>query len=157
MDRKIVDVNELHVEDIPIVGGKGANLGELTNAGFPVPEAFVLTTESYDYFVKSGDLMPKVNEMLAGIDRTSDDSLAEASAQIRAIFEECDIPADLRKEIVSRYRLLVPKGKGFGAYVAPISEFSNEREYLLKRNGRYLIEQVEEVDGKKHVWLRMVG
>ena len=48
MDRKIVDVNELHVDDIPIVGGKGANLGELTNAGFPVPEAFVLTTESYD-------------------------------------------------------------------------------------------------------------
>lgn len=47
--------------------------------------------------------------------------------------------------------ILVPKGKGFGAYVAPISEWPREREYLLKRNGRYLIEQVEEVDGKKHV------
>ena len=53
--------------------------------------------------------------------------------------------------------ILVPKGKGLGAYVAPISEFPVEREFLLKRNGRYLIEQVEEVDGKKHVWLRMVG
>ncbi len=79
MDRKIVDVNELHVEDIPIVGGKGANLGELTNAGFPVPEAFVLTTESYDYFVTSGKLMPEVDRILEGIDRTSDDSLVNAS------------------------------------------------------------------------------
>ena len=51
MDKKIVDVNELHVEDVPFVGGKGANLGELTNAGFPVPEAFVLTTVAYDYFI----------------------------------------------------------------------------------------------------------
>ena len=42
--KKIVDVNELRVTDIPIVGGKGANLGELTMAGFPVPNAFVLTT-----------------------------------------------------------------------------------------------------------------
>ena len=139
MDRKIVDVNELHVEDIPIVGGKGANLGELTNAGFPVPEAFVLTTESYDYFVKSGDLIPKVNEKLAGIDRTSDDSLADASAQIRAIFEECDIPADLKKEIVSRYRLLVPKGKvGFVAVRSsataedlPDASFAGQQETYL--------------------------
>ena len=116
MDRKIVDVNELHVEDIPIVGGKGANLGELTNAGFPVPEAFVLTTESYDYFVTSGDLMPKVEEKLAGIDRSSDDSLTQASKEIREIFETCAIPDDLKKEISSRYRLLVPKGKvGFVA------------------------------------------
>lgn len=51
MDKNIVDIDELHVEDIPLVGGKGANLGELTNAGFPVPEAFVLTTAAYDYFM----------------------------------------------------------------------------------------------------------
>lgn len=139
MDRKIVDVNELHVEDIPIVGGKGANLGELTNAGFPVPEAFVLTTESYDYFVKSGGLMPKVAEKLEGIDRTSDDSLAEASAEIRAIFESCDIPADLKKEIISRYRLLVPKGKvGFVAVRSsataedlPDASFAGQQETYL--------------------------
>lgn len=53
--------------------------------------------------------------------------------------------------------ILVPKGKGLGAYVAPISQYPSEREYLLKRNGRYLIEKVEEEDGTKHVWLRMVG
>lgn len=139
MDRKIVDANELHVDDVPIVGGKGANLGELTNAGFPVPEAFVLTTESYDYFVKSGDLMPKVEKELAGIDRSSDDSLAAASARIRQIFETCPIPEDLKKEIKARYRLLVPKGtKGFVAVRSsataedlPDASFAGQQETYL--------------------------
>ncbi len=139
MDRKIVDANELHVDDVPIVGGKGANLGELTNAGFPVPEAFVLTTQSYDYFVESGDLMPKVMEELDGIDRSSDDSLAAASARIREIFETCPIPKDLKKEIASRYRLLVPKGTvGFVAVRSsataedlPDASFAGQQETYL--------------------------
>ncbi len=139
MDRKIVDVNELHVEDIPIVGGKGANLGELTNAGFPVPEAFVLTTFSYDYFVKEGDLMPKVEAKLSEIDRTSDDSLTAAANDIRAMFEECEIPKDLKKEIVSSYRRLIPKGKvGFVAVRSsataedlPDASFAGQQETYL--------------------------
>ena len=97
MDKKIVDVNELHVEDVPFVGGKGANLGELTNAGFPVPEAFVLTTVAYDYFIEKSKIFEKIEQELAGIDRTSDDSLAAASDRIRQMFEECELPADLKK------------------------------------------------------------
>ena len=139
MDKKIVDVNELHVEDIPIVGGKGANLGELTNAGFPVPEAFVLTTASYDYFIKNAKLMDRINEALSGIDRSSDDSLAEASAAIRGMFEECEIPEDLKKDIVSRYKLLFPKGKkGFVAVRSsataedlPDASFAGQQETYL--------------------------
>ncbi len=139
MDKKIVDVNELHVEDIPIVGGKGANLGELTNAGFPVPEAFVLTTASYDYFIKSAKLMDRINDALSGIDRSSDDSLAEASAKIRGMFEECGIPEDLKKDIVSRYKLLFPNGKkGFVAVRSsataedlPDASFAGQQETYL--------------------------
>lgn len=139
MEKKIVDVNELHVEDIPIVGGKGANLGELTNAGFPVPEAFVLTTASYDYFIQSAKLMDKINEAISGIDRNSDDSLTEASAKIRNMFEECEIPDDLKKEIVSRYKILFPKGKkGFVAVRSsataedlPDASFAGQQETYL--------------------------
>ena len=139
MEKKIVDVNELHVEDIPIVGGKGANLGELTNAGFPVPEAFVLTTASYDYFIQSAKLMDKINEAISGIDRNSDDSLTEASAKIRNMFEECEIPDDLKKEIISRYKILFPKGKkGFVAVRSsataedlPDASFAGQQETYL--------------------------
>ena len=139
MDKKIVDVNELHVEDVPFVGGKGANLGELTNAGFPVPEAFVLTTVAYDYFVGESNIFKDIESELASIDRSSDDSLTAASDRIRALFEECEIPKDLKDEIVSRYKRLFPKGKkGFVAVRSsataedlPDASFAGQQETYL--------------------------
>ncbi len=139
MDKKIVDVNELHVEDVPFVGGKGANLGELTNAGFPVPEAFVLTTVAYDYFIEESNIFEAITAELSGIDRNSDDSLTAASDRIRALFEEYEIPEDLKKDIVSRYKLLFPKGKsGFVAVRSsataedlPDASFAGQQETYL--------------------------
>ena len=139
MDKKIVDVNELHVEDVPFVGGKGANLGELTNAGFPVPEAFVLTTVAYDYFLSKSNIFSKINKELEGIDRNSDDSLVAASDRIRALFDGCEIPADLKKEILTKYKMLFPKGKiGFLAVRSsataedlPDASFAGQQETYL--------------------------
>ena len=104
--KRIVDVNELRVTDIPTVGGKGANLGELTMAGFPVPNAFLLTTASYDHFVENGKLTEAIRDELAKIDKASDDTLVEASSRIREAFEKCEIPKDLEKEIVASYKRL---------------------------------------------------
>ena len=139
MDKKIVDVNELHVEDVPFVGGKGANLGELTNAGFPVPEAFVLTTVAYDYFIDSSKIFDAINKELDAIDRDSDDSLAKASERIRGLFEEYEIPKDLKDEVVSKYKMLFPSGKkGFVAVRSsataedlPDASFAGQQETYL--------------------------
>jgi len=92
MDRRIINVNELRVTDIPIVGGKGANLGELTSAAFPVPNAFVLTTVAYDYFLTESGISDRIEEELLNIDRTSDQSLIDASLRIRELFETYEIP-----------------------------------------------------------------
>ena len=43
-------------EDVPYVGGKGANLGEMSRAGFPVPEGFVITAQSYREFVAANGI-----------------------------------------------------------------------------------------------------
>ena len=143
MDKRIVDVNELRVDDVPIVGGKGANLGELTSAGFPVPGAFVLTTVAYDYFVSKAKLNTKITNELKSIDKNSDQSLADASKRIRALFETCEIPADLKKEIVSDFRLLVPKNtNGFVAVRSsataedlPDASFAGQQETFLNVRG----------------------
>ena len=139
MDKKIVDVNELRVDDIPYVGGKGANLGELTSAGFPVPGAFVLTTVAYDYFLEKSKIMGKIEKELKSIDKSSDQSLADASKRIRALFEAHEIPEDLKKEIISSYRIVVPKGKtGFVAVRSsataedlPDASFAGQQETFL--------------------------
>ncbi len=143
MDRRIIDVNELRVNDIPIVGGKGANLGELTSAAFPVPGAFVLTTVAYDYFLNKSGIMNDIVKELKKIDRKSDQSLTEASKNIRNLFETCEIPSDLKKEIISNYNLLVPKGKkGFVAVRSsataedlPDASFAGQQETYLNVRG----------------------
>ncbi|MBO4763582.1 MAG: phosphoenolpyruvate synthase [Candidatus Methanomethylophilaceae archaeon] len=141
--KKIVDVNELRKTDIPIVGGKGANLGELTMAGFPVPNAFVLTTAAYDYFIEKSKIMSLINDELNAIDRNSDDSLAKASANIRAVFEKFEIPKDLKEDIVKSYTKLFSKGKeGFVAVRSsataedlPDASFAGQQETYLNVHG----------------------
>ena len=143
MDKRIIDVNELRVTDVPIVGGKGANLGELTSAAFPVPHAFVLTTVAYDYFLSKSKIMSKINKELKGIDKSSDQSLTDASLRIRKLFETCEIPDDLKKEIISNYNLLFTNGKiGFVAVRSsataedlPDASFAGQQETYLNVKG----------------------
>ena len=140
---KIIDVNKLRVTDIPIVGGKGANLGELTMAGFPVPNAFVLTTAAYDYFIEKSKIMNVINDELKAIDRTSDQSLTEASERIRKAFETFEIPKDLKDDIVKNYSKLFSKGKeGFVAVRSsataedlPDASFAGQQETYLNVHG----------------------
>ena len=58
-----IPFSQLNKTNIPIVGGKGANLGEMTTAGFPVPAGFVLTTAAYDAFVAANDLQQAIVEL----------------------------------------------------------------------------------------------
>ena len=151
MDKKIVDVNELRVDDIPYVGGKGANLGELTSAGFPVPGAFVLTTIAYDYFLEKSKILDNINKELNNIDRSSDQSLTDASKRIRALFETYEIPDDLKKTIISCYRRIVPRGTtGFVAVRSsataedlPGASFAGQQEtYLNVKDEADLLDKV---------------
>lgn len=136
--KRIIDVNELRVDDVPIVGGKGANLGELTSSGFPVPHAFVLTTVSYDYFLGENGLMPKILKEISKIDPRSDDSLVRASRSIRALFDRCAIPEDLTKDIRDSYNILLGGKKGFVAVRSsataedlPDASFAGQQETYL--------------------------
>src|SRR3990167_10725078 len=79
---QIAFFNQIDKNDIPLVGGKGANLGEMTQAGFPVPNGFAITVESYDIFLAKNDISHKLNDTLKGIDINSSDELQEASRKI---------------------------------------------------------------------------
>ena len=41
-----------------LLGGKGANLAEMTAIGLPVPDGFTITTEAYLAFLESGERSP---------------------------------------------------------------------------------------------------
>jgi pyruvate,water dikinase len=81
-------------DDLPIAGGKGANLGELIRAGFSVPAGFVVTTAAYDHFVGR-------HRLAETIDRELRDEAGGAA--IRAAFEAAPIPAEIEREVGAAY------------------------------------------------------
>lgn len=107
-DRLIVALRDVGADDLPLAGGKGANLGELLRAGFRVPDGFVITTAAYAALLQGTDLADRLAVILAAdggntesaesIDRTEDGST------IRAAFAATRMPAAVRAEIVAAYR-----------------------------------------------------
>src|SRR5215471_9773342 len=89
---------------LPEVGGKGANLGELTRAGFPVPAGFCVTTAAYREFVRtSGEL----DALLDSLDRVTHEDLVTIGtigARIREHLEARAIPADIRMAVLQAWR-----------------------------------------------------
>ena len=86
---------ELSKSDIGIAGGKGANLGELTQAGIPVPPGFVVTAQAYEYFMEEAGINDKVMSILDEIDINDTKALQAAAEEIKKIIIDSPIPNDL--------------------------------------------------------------
>ena len=94
---------DIDKNDIPLVGGKGANLGELVKAGIPVPDGFVVTAKAYFDFINSTSIKRKIMTELDGLDVEDSDKLMEASERIKLAIMQADIPKDIVEEIKSFY------------------------------------------------------
>ena len=86
-----------------MVGGKGANLGEMTQARFPVPYGFVVTANSYFEFIKTNNLEPKIRKTLEGLDYDNPNHLKEAASHIRKMIMDAKMPLNLARKISSYY------------------------------------------------------
>ena len=97
---------ELSKSDIGIAGGKGANLGELTQAGIPVPPGFVVTAQAYEYFMDEAGINYQVMSILDEIDINDTKALQAAAEEIKRIIVESPIPDDLVMFIREYYNQL---------------------------------------------------
>lgn len=91
--------------DLETAGGKGANLGELTAAGFPVPPGFVVITEAYRAYVRHHVMGAAIVD--AARRRTDDPEMLQAVAdKIAGLFAEAPIPAGIADPILAAYHRL---------------------------------------------------
>ena len=102
----VVKFEDLNKSDIGIAGGKGANLGELTQAGIPVPPGFVVTAETYEKFMEDAGINDKVMDILDKIDINDTKALQAASEEIKAIINNASIPDDMILFITEAYNQL---------------------------------------------------
>ncbi|PIZ24819.1 phosphoenolpyruvate synthase [Candidatus Collierbacteria bacterium CG_4_10_14_0_8_um_filter_43_86] len=104
----VLPFSKIRKEDIPLVGGKGANLGEMYNYGIPVPNGFVVTAQAYQYVIDHNALQPVIREIIRQTEVTNQKELEKASIKIQRLINTADIPQELITEIFSRYEELKP-------------------------------------------------
>ena len=105
--------NELTKVDTPLVGGKGANLGELTRAGFPVPPGFVVTVDAYRRFADATGIADTIRQRLTTLVVDDPDELRLTSESIQSLVRGAAMPDDVRAELVSAYeRMSANTGAG---------------------------------------------
>jgi pyruvate,water dikinase len=98
--RRIVDLSEVGVGDVGLVGGKGANLGEMIAAGFPVPPGFVVTADAYLDAMERAGLRDELAEGARRAGELTPEELAETARRARASVSHAALPPELADEVM---------------------------------------------------------
>jgi len=99
----VVWFEELSVDDAPTAGGKGANLGELTRAGLPVPPGFVVTADSYLGAMEHGGVRSELVENAGAVDIDNAAALSAAAIRLQELVRKAGVPDEMRREIAAAY------------------------------------------------------
>ena len=94
---------DLSKQDVDYAGGKGANLGEMTAAGLPVPPGFVVGASSYALFCDVGGLRDRIEEQLSSVDVDDTAALDLATKEVRKMVEAEPVPDEVASEIRDAY------------------------------------------------------
>ena len=155
MNKKTAQIlwfKEVGKKDISIVGGKGANLGEMVNAKIPVPDGFVVTAGAYFDFINSTSLKEKIMHELSGLNVDNSKKLQEASKRIKTAIMAADMPGDLAVKIKDYYHKLCGENDRYVALRSsataedlPDASFAGQQEtYLNVKGWSDVVKKVQE-------------
>jgi pyruvate,water dikinase len=95
--------DEITKDDIPLVGGKGANLGEMVHARIPVPPGFIVTADAYFKFLETAGLTNEIRRHLKGLNVNDSKKLQDIASLIKDIISSAPMPPDMVNEIKGAY------------------------------------------------------
>jgi pyruvate,water dikinase len=155
--RIVLWFEELTKDDVPIVGGKNANLGEMIRAGIPVPPGFAVTAYAFKRFIEETGIKDEIYRIIRehvkpGASGPKD--YEEASKRIRELIEKTPMPSDIEEEIRRAYRELCKRVGRSEEFVAvrssataedlPDASFAGQQEtYLNVRGEDEVVEKVK--------------
>ena len=140
--------DQLAIEDVPLVGGKNASLGEmyrsLASKGVNVPNGFAITAYAYKYLLEKAGVEDEIKQILSDLDVNDVNNLAERGRKVREIIRNCHFPSELKVEIITAYHNLC-KQYGRNTDVAvrssataedlPTASFAGQQETYLNIKG----------------------
>jgi pyruvate,water dikinase len=146
--------NDIKIEDVPVVGGKNASLGEmyseLTTAGVKIPNGFATTADAYWHTLKSSGIYDKLKETMDGLDKSNVADLAARGKRARDLILSAGIPDDVWSEIKSAYDQLseeyghdtdVAVRSSATAEDLPTASFAGQQETYLNIQGDYALRE----------------
>ena len=138
--RNIVWFDEVGRNDIALVGGKGANLGEMTRAKIPVPPGFIVTSDAYSSFIKNAGIEHEIYQLLQGLDVDNDENLQNVAKQAKKIINSARIPEHIKKDILEAYHklgkdIIVAARSSATAEDLPEASFAGQQRTYLNVSG----------------------
>ncbi|MGB8217522.1 MAG: phosphoenolpyruvate synthase [Candidatus Methanoperedens sp.] len=156
----VIWLEEVGKEDIAIVGGKGASLGEMLRAELPVPPGFAVTAQAFRRFIDENGINDELFSSLE-VDVDNADILRDAEKKAKKIIMGAKIPADMEKSIKSKYRELCKREKD-EVFVAvrssataedlPDASFAGQQDTFLNIRGEQNV-----LDAVKKCWASLYG
>ena len=147
-------ISELTKEKSLENGGKAANLGEMTQNGFNVPGGFCVTGRALDYLIDTHALMPKIMNIIGGLNFDDYPEVESESEKIRGLIKEAEIPSDLDREIRDAIREM-KNGNGEDPFVAVRSSVSVKDSQITSFPG--MMDTYHFIKGEKEIieYIRM--
>jgi pyruvate,water dikinase len=147
--KAIVLFNEVGKGDVSIVGGKGANLGELTRAGMPVPPGFIVTADAYFDFLESSQVKDKITSHLQSIDPNNNKQLQQGANVIKKLILDTPMSPELAQKIEKAYNDigggLVAVRSSATAEDLPEASFAGQQSTFLNvQGGKQVVVAVQE-------------
>ena len=146
--------DQLTVQDVPIVGGKNASLGEMIRAlhgdGIRIPGGFATTAEAYRHLIDRAELRGILEREIAAL-HAGEAELHAVGQRIRHAFLHAELPGDLEDAIRAAYRALGEEAGTTDLSVAvrssataedlPSASFAGQQETFLNVKGeRHLLD-----------------
>jgi pyruvate,water dikinase len=152
--KNVMWFKELSKKNLAEAGGKGANLGEMYQNGFPIPNGFVVTADAYYKHLEANGLVEPIKRILGSLDVNDNDALMKAADQIKEMIVKGDMPPDVHNDVVSSYKQLCEM-TGRQVYVAvrssataedlPTASFAGQQStYLNVQGGEDVVKSVKD-------------
>jgi pyruvate,water dikinase len=145
--KNVIGLEHLGMDDVPVVGGKNASLGEmisnLSGLGVSVPGGFATTADAFRTFLVDAGLKQKIDETLDKLDVEDVNALAIVGKDIRQWVVDAPLPADLEAGIRDSYAQLAHEGEDATVAVRssataedlPDASFAGQQETFLNIKG----------------------
>lgn len=162
----VVWFSEVGRTDIPLVGGKGANLGEMSRAGLPVPQGFIVTAEAYFAFIKDHKLDSFIEKETKNLDPEDSKKLNVIAEALQKAIKENELPKALQQQIEKAYEEMhegpVAVRSSATAEDLPDASFAGQQATFLNIEGKkQLIKAIREcwasLFGARAIYYRTVN